>query len=67
MTVNQLFRELQKLKLDGCGEYEVLMTDFTNDPPVPEPLKRVKVREIQKRVFLESITVQDLVEDLSKR
>lgn len=66
MTVEQLFRECQKLKLQGYGDFKVYITDFTDEPPVPEPLKSVKVRESLKKVFLQSITLQELVANSHK-
>lgn len=67
MTVNELFHELQKLKLDGHGEDVVLICDMTNEPPVPEVLDHVKVLKNIKKVFLYGETVEQMVAELSKR
>jgi hypothetical protein len=66
MTVNQLYRELQKLKLDLCGDYEVMITDFTDEPPVPQQLKDVKVLKSLKKVFLQSVSLEDIVANVNK-
>lgn len=61
MTINQLFRELQRLKLDGCGEFEVMIKDFTDEPPVAEPIGSVKVLKTEKRVLIQSLTVEQML------
>ena len=67
MTVNQLFRECQKLKLQGYGEFDVMLTDLTDEPPVPQPIASVKILKNVKRVFLQSITLDELVAKVNKR
>jgi hypothetical protein len=67
MTVNQLFRELQKLKLDGCGEYQVMISDLTDEPPVPQQIGSVKILKNIKRVFLQSITLEQIVANAMKK
>lgn len=66
MTVNQLFRELQKLKLDGCGEFTIMINDLTDEPPVPENIASVKILRNVKRVFLNSFTIDEIVANASK-
>lgn len=61
MTVNQLFRELQKLKLDGCGEYQVMISDLTDEPPVPQQIGSVKILKNVKRVFFQSMTLDEII------
>jgi len=67
MTINQLFRELQKLKLDGCGEYGVMISDFTwKKNPVPQPIGSVKILKNVKKVFLQSIDVEEKIAKAKK-
>lgn len=66
MTVNQLFRELQRLKLDGCGEFNIMICDQTDDRPVPQSIGSVKILRKIKRVFLNSLTLDEIVANASK-
>ena len=61
MTINQLFRELQKLKLDGCGEFQVMITDLTDEPPVPQAIGSVKILKNIKKVYIQSLTLDEIV------
>ena len=67
MTVNGLFRELQKLKLDGHGDDTVLICDMTEEPPVPEILDHVKRYEKSGTVVLYGETVQQMLAMLNKK
>ena len=67
MSVNQLFRELQKLKLDGHGDDTVLICDMTDELPVPEVLDHVKVLETINKVFLYGESVEQMLAKASKR
>lgn len=66
MTVNQLFREFQKLKLDMCGDFEVELKDLTDEPPVPQKIGSVKILKKEKRVILQSLTLNQVVVNTSK-
>ena len=66
MTVDQLFRKLQKLKMDGHGEDEVLICDMTEEPPVPEVLDQVNAYGQMRKVFLFSETAQQVVTRINK-
>lgn len=66
MTVNQLYRELQKLKLDMCGDYEVELNDLTDEPPVPQKIGSVKILKREKRVILQSLTLNQVVANVNK-
>lgn len=61
MTVNQLFRMLQKEKLEGHGEYTVMVSDLTDEPPVPQEVGSVKILKNEKRVAIQSLTLNEIV------
>lgn len=66
MTVNQLFRELQKLKLDGHGEDLVLICDMTDEPPVPQVFDHAECLDHVNAVVLYSETVKQMIAKLNK-
>lgn len=63
MTVDELFRQLQILKLDGYGEADVMLSDRTNEPVVPQRLRSVKKLNSKRRIFLESVSVDDIIRE----
>ena len=65
--MNQLFRMLQKEKLEGHGEYTVMVSDLTDEPPVPVEFGSLKISENQKEVVLQSITLDQLMTKLRNR
>ena len=66
MTVDQLLRECQKLKLQGYGDFDIMLSDLTDEPPVPQPIGSVKILKNIKKVFLQSITIDELVASVNK-
>ena len=66
MTVDQLLRECQKLKLNGCGDFTVMLSDLTDEPPVPQSIGSVKILKNCKKVFLQSETVNEMVARVNK-
>ena len=66
MTVDGLFRELQKLKLDGHGDKTVLICDMTNMPPYPAILDHVRYVEKSDKVILHGESVEQMIATLNK-
>lgn len=58
---------LQKEKLEGHGEYTVMVSDLTDEPPVPVEFGSLKISENQKEVVIQSITLQQLMAKLRNR